>query len=81
MQCVIYKGKHNPGAYLFVERVDDFSRVPTTLMQLMGPMELVMTLDLASREYLAACDPVEVRQQLLGNGYFLQLPPTDYPTC
>jgi uncharacterized protein YcgL (UPF0745 family) len=47
---------------------------------MMGPMEPVMTLDLASRENLAACDPAEVREQLVGNGYFLQLPPADYAT-
>ena len=80
MQCVIYKGKRKPGAYLFVERADDFSRVPATLMQMMGPMEPVMTLDLASREILVACDPAEVREQLVGNGYFLQLPPAAYAT-
>jgi uncharacterized protein YcgL (UPF0745 family) len=75
MQCVIYKGRKKPDSYLYVEHENDFSRVPQPLLDMLGELEWVMTLELSSRERLAQVDPQQVAQLLQEQGYFLQLPP------
>ena len=77
MQCVVYKSQRKADTYLYVERENDFRRVPDGLLTMMGRLEPVMTLNLASRTNLAHHDPEEVSQQLTDKGYFLQLPPPD----
>ncbi len=77
MQCAVYKGHRKPDAYLFVEREDDFSRVPGSLLEMLGRLELVMTLELTPDRTLAQADPEQVRQQLKEEGYYLQLPPQE----
>ena len=76
MQCAVYKGRKKRDTYLFVEHVDDFTRVPSTLLDMLGELELVMTLDLSDRRRLAQIDPQQVEQLLQTQGYFLQLPPS-----
>ena len=75
MQCVIYRGRKKYDAYLYVERENDFSRVPQSLLDMLGGLEFVMSLDLSSRQQLAQADPQQVKQLLQEQGYFLQLPP------
>ncbi len=77
MHCAIYKGHRKPDTYLFVERPDDFSRLPGALLQMMGRLELVMELDLAKRRSLARVDPVEVMRHLKDSGYYVQMPPSE----
>ena len=79
MKCAIYKSSRKPNTYLYVERADDFSRVPAGLISLLGKLEFVMTLDLAQRK-LAQADPTEVCEQLKVRGFYLQLPPGDVQT-
>lgn len=75
MQCAIYKGNRKPDTYLYIEREDDFSRVPDSLLLLLGQLELVMTLDLHPDRALAQADPEQVREQLESQGFYLQMPP------
>jgi uncharacterized protein YcgL (UPF0745 family) len=77
MQCVIYKGPKKPDSYLFVEREDDFSRIPEALLTMFGDLEYVMTLELHEHRLLARVSAAEVMQKLAEQGYFLQLPPGD----
>jgi len=77
MQCVIYKGTKQPDSYLFVEREDDFSRVPDTLLSMFGTLEYVMTLEIHAQLHLARADAGEVMKKLEVEGYYLQLPPLD----
>jgi len=80
MQCVIYKGASKLGSYLYVKAKDDFAEVPEALLAMLGELELVMHLDLASRDKLGYADIEEVSQQLGEQGYFLQMPPGEgYP--
>jgi len=78
MQCVIYKGIKKQDSYLFLEREDDFSRLPEALIKMFGELEYVMTLELADGLQLARASVDEVRESLDSQGYYLQLPPTDY---
>jgi uncharacterized protein YcgL (UPF0745 family) len=76
MQCAIYKGSKKADSYLFVLQEDDFSSVPEPLLELLGVLEFVMTLELNEDRTLAQADPVQVMQLLETQGYFLQIPPT-----
>ena len=75
MHCAIYKGDRKVDTYLYIEREDDFSRVPDSLLQLLGELELVMTLELHPERTLARADPDQVREHLRSQGFYLQMPP------
>ena len=60
MKCAIYKSNIKTNTYLYVEKENDFTRVPSALMNLLGRLELVMTLDLNAQRKLAQADPAEV---------------------
>ncbi|MFZ5594160.1 MAG: YcgL domain-containing protein [Pseudomonadota bacterium] len=74
MTCVIYKSLKKPDTYLYIERENDFTRVPEGLLQLLGRLEFVMNLDLTRGRKLAQADANEVRRQLDAQGYYLQMP-------
>ena len=74
MQCVIYKSLTRNDTYLFIEREDDFSRVPQALLDLLGQMEFVMELELTETRSLAQVDPDQVCKLLAEQGYYVQLP-------
>lgn len=75
MKCVIYKGRRRADTYLYIEREDDFARVPEALLGMLGRMERVMELELAPGRTLAQADPEQVRRRLREQGYYLQMPP------
>ncbi len=79
MRCAIYKSYRKSNTYLYVEKENDFTRVPAGLMALLGRLELVMTLELTPQRKLAQADPAEVCEQLRTQGYYLQLPPSEFP--
>ena len=75
MICAVYKSRIKPDCYLFVEKRNDFDRVPEPLMKMFGTPELVMMLPLNKREQLALADIEKVKVELADKGYYLQLPP------
>jgi len=75
MLCVIYKSSKKEQTYLFVEKRDDFSRVPSALMTTFGTPVLVTLINLATKDKLAMADLSKVKQSLTQDGYYLQLPP------
>lgn len=75
MHCAIYKGPKKTDHYLYVERENDFSRVPESLLNLLGELQLVMTLELGEGRTLAQADINQVRQALREQGYYFQMPP------
>lgn len=77
MQCAIYRSKKKADTYLYVREEGNFSRVPRHLLNLLGQLDLVMTLELTPDRTLARAEPEQVRQQLKTQGYYLQLPPAD----
>jgi uncharacterized protein len=78
LQCVIYRSNKKIDTYLFIEKEGDFQRVPQTLIDMLGNLELVMSLDLDTRDKLAQADPDDVKAALHEQGYYLQLPPKAY---
>ena len=77
MHCAIYKGSRKRDTYLYIEREGEFARVPQALLDMLGELEWVMSLDLAQRRSLAQADLEQVCMQLREQGYYLQMPPQD----
>lgn len=75
MRCVIYKGERKRDTYLYVEREDEFARVPPALLAMLGRLQRVMSLELVEGRSLAQADAEQVRQSLMQQGYYLQMPP------
>ena len=75
MHCAIYKGNKKIDHYLYIEQEDDFSRVPQALLDLLGKLELVMSLELGPERSLAQADIEQVRESLREQGYYFQMPP------
>ena len=50
MFCVIYRSSKRDQTYLYVEKKDDFSRVPEELMKGFGQPQLAMILPLDGRK-------------------------------
>ena len=80
MNCYIYKSLKKDEMYLYVDRKDDFSRVPDALMGVVGRLEFVMELELTAERKLAREDADEVRKNLAEQGFHLQMPPKDLLT-
>ncbi len=86
MQCSVYKGPNKADHYLYVPGEDDFSRVPEALLELLGPLQRVLSLELSEARKLAQADVRQVMQALREQGYYLQVPPRteihgrDYPS-
>ena len=78
MECIIYKSVKKTDTYLYVEKKDEFDRIPKPLLDMLGRLEFVMILDLDQRDRLAQVESKQVKDSLLGQGYFLQLPPKAY---
>lgn len=74
MICAIYKSSKKEGAYLYVPKKDDFSQVPDALMQMFGKPTMVMVVKLEGRT-LAQVNVEKVKQSMIDDGFFLQLPP------
>lgn len=75
MHCVIYKSGRKPDTYLYVEKADDFTRVPQELLVRLGDLSSVMELELTPERNLVRAQAPEVIRQLQEQGYYLQLPP------
>lgn len=75
MFCAIYRSVRRDQTYLYVEKKDDFSRVPQELMVGFGQPQLAMLLPLDGRKKLVNADLEKVKAALAEQGYYLQLPP------
>ena len=75
MKCVVYKSFKQFDYFLFVEKEDEFARVPDGLRQLLGVLEKIMDLELDENRNLAQADVLVVMQQIVERGYYLQMPP------
>ena len=75
MFCAIYRSLTRPDTYLYIEKKDDFSRIPELLLRQFGKPQRVMMLNLAQRNQLAATDSATICRALVEAGYYLQVPP------
>ncbi|MCF7966243.1 YcgL domain-containing protein [Methylobacter sp. Wu8] len=79
MLCFIYKSLKKENLYLYVDKKDDFSKVPEALFNSFGKMEFVMDLELTPERKLAKEDAAKVIDSLTAKGFFVQLPPINLP--
>ncbi|ESP93454.1 MULTISPECIES: YcgL domain-containing protein [Pseudoalteromonas] len=77
MLSAVYKSSKKADTYLFIEKRDDFSKVPEPLMTTFGTPLFVMLVDLAKREKLGVADLSLVKEQLTEQGFYLQIPPPE----
>lgn len=75
MLCAVYKSPKKAQTFLYVEKRDDFSRVPEALLNTFGKPVLVTLVNLAQKDKLAFADIEKVKVELGNNGFYLQLPP------
>ncbi|CCG87454.1 YcgL domain-containing protein [Erwinia piriflorinigrans] len=75
MFCVIYRSPQRDQTYLYVEKKDDFSRVPEALLKGFGKPKLAMILPLDGSKKLVGADIEKVKTALREDGFYLQLPP------
>ena len=76
MLCFIYKSLKKEELYLYLDKKDDFSALPETLLQNFGKLEFVMELELTPERKLARENSAKVLAGLQERGFFVQLPPT-----
>ncbi len=75
MLVSVYRSSLKDQMYLYIPKRDDFSEVPEELLKVFGKPEFSLQLNLAKRNKLARVNIDEVKQSLIEQGYFLQLPP------
>lgn len=73
--CSIYRSPKKEGMYLYVDKAEDLSRVPESLLKVFGQPQFAMTLALKSERKLARVDVQEVMKSVQTHGFFLQMPP------
>ena len=64
--------------YLYVDSEQGLETIPEALIASFGELELVLSLQLTKTRKLAQVDVVTVIQALNDNGYFLQMPPSNW---
>ena len=80
MECNIYKGKRKQDHYLFISNDKTLDEIPQDIRQILGDLELVMSLDLLPTTTLAQSDPEVVMNMINDKGFYIQIPPSSSET-
>lgn len=75
MLCAVYKSSLKDETFLYLPKRNDFSQVPDEFMTIFGKPIFVLMIDISKRHKLATVDIEKVKAELVGKGYFIQLPP------
>lgn len=75
MYCAVYKSHKKAETYLYIPNKDDFSRVPSALLEVFGKPQLVMVIPIMKLNKLALADVRNVINALENQGFYLQLSP------
>ena len=75
MLCAIYKSLKKSETYLYVEKRDDFSKIPEPLLETFGNPYFVMLFDLVGEKQLLRFSNEKVLTEITEKGFYLQLPP------
>ncbi|NRA70158.1 MAG: YcgL domain-containing protein [Gammaproteobacteria bacterium] len=74
MLCSVYKSSKKADTYLYIAKRDDFSPVPSLLMEKFGRPIFVMIVPLQKRD-LAVAENEKVIAKIKQQGFYLQIPP------
>ena len=77
MRCYVYKSLKKADTYVYLERRDDFERLPEALRTRFGELGFVLELELGPQRRLAQEDPELVRRNLAERGFHVQYPPPE----
>ncbi|MEW6764267.1 MAG: YcgL domain-containing protein [Pseudomonadota bacterium] len=78
IDCIIYRSRLKEGMYLYLRADLPYAELPEILRQRMGrEPEEAMRLSLTPERKLAREDAAKVMSNLAGQGFHVQLPPTD----
>lgn len=80
MHCYVYKGERKEDHYLYLsdEIVPDQNpEIPDALLALLGELSFVIKFDLSADRDLPQADANQVMQDILDQGYYLQMPKKD----
>lgn len=78
MICYVYRSNRKRDTYLYIECKDDFSAVPEAVMTVFGPPEFSLSFHLHADRNLAQADATEVLNKITTDGFYLQLPRSEY---
>jgi len=73
--CWIYKSFLKDEMYLYLPEKDEFDRVPDALLNRFGRPIFIFELELHAGRPLAREDVAQVMQNLISQGFHLQMPP------
>lgn len=79
MQCFVYKSLKKDELYLYIDRKDDFSKLPEPVFKSLSPLQFVLELELTPERRLAREDAGKVIDSLETKGFFVQMPPVLVP--
>lgn len=74
---VVYKSSRKSDTYLYVEKRDDFSRVPEALMKQFGSPKFVMLVALTKHDKVANITAADFIKKMRIAGFYLQMPPSE----
>lgn len=77
--CEIYKSKKDEELYLYIDKDKGLDDVPEALKEKINCEKPILTLPLTPERKLARADIQTVLSDLETKGFYLQLPPTDFP--
>lgn len=80
MQSLVYRSTKKSDTYIYIEDENKLNELPEGLDRLLGKLEFVMNVDLASRSKLANADIAEVKECIQRQGFYLQLPREEHIT-
>lgn len=75
--CSVYESPRKRGMYLYVQKSEALKRVPEALLELFGPPRHCFDLLLTPERTLAQEDIGKVLENLVEQGYHLQMPPQE----
>ena len=78
MKCYVYKSLIKSDTYIYLDKKDNFQKIPSKLLAIFGKPEFVLQFDLTKGRKLAIADSEQVLANLLEQGYYLQIPPQNH---
>jgi len=76
VQCFIYKSNKKEELYVYLSKQDDFSDIPEAILQSIGQLAYVMTLEITPERKLAREKATDILNGIEEHGFFIQMPPT-----
>ena len=74
MHVYVYKSRKKTDTYVYLAARDDVARLPESLQSQLGPLTIVLEVDITPDRKLAQADAVVVLENLTSRGFHVQFP-------